>query len=341
MLLLFLPRTVDQSKQFVRDHPLAPTAITNMDISTIKSSNECHKSFLLETNIQILGIRFLKNDRKNFESDVQNTMSFLLHDAVMSSSNNVQSESAADVNNTSLPSPAITSSTTVNLPNSLFRIPSTPSQSVEVIPDKKDMSKFEHLIRSSQFNLEKLFFDNGNLNLQSYLSTFLTQPITIPVNQLYLYRGQLSTTIERCLALTTNFFPQTTLNGDVSKPIINRYQLCLVLYAESPAKITDILDVFKKLLGISSKNSSPNFANIKAAEYKVVINAWVEIQEEVQEGKWNSCPLDKEGFKLRTNLDKKICIHIQQDLTQFHYPIIKVERCFGMLLSPGKIPKLT
>lgn len=276
-------------------------------------------------------------------------MNYLLHEAVMSSTgqsvtkatDTESADAAATSSTTATTTTTSSTSSSIDLPSATFRIPSALTESVQIIPEPKDVSKFEHMLKSTQLNHEELFLDSGNSNLQHYLSTLLSQPITIPVNQLFLYRGQLNSSVERCLAL--NFFPQiSSVEGEHPKPIPNGYQQCLVLYAESPAKITDILALFKKLLGIGGENKnniSPGamISNVsRVIEYKVVITAGVEIQEEVHEGKWHTCPLDKEGFKLRTNLDKKICINLQQDLTQFHHPIIRVERCFGMLLSPGK-----
>ena len=305
------------------------------------SSPECHKTYLYEAHIHLLGIRFLKNSPQGFETEVQSAMNFLLHEAVMSSNQQSKATASTEENDSTVattPLPSTNTSTHLDLPTVTLRIPSTLSGDVEIILEKRDLSKFEHMSKANQLNHDDLFVDGGNNSLQQYLSKLVSQPITIPVNQLFLYRGLLNTSVERCLALTTNFSPLTNTVSETAKNVANRYQQCLVLYAESPAKVTDILDVFRKLHGIAKnppKSASPDNMRVPT-EYKVVMVAGVEIQEEVSEGKWHSCPIDKEGFKLRTTLDKKIIINLHQDMTHFNYPNIRVEKCFGMLLSPGK-----
>jgi len=284
-----------------------------MATTSTKSSSECQTNYLFDSHIQILGIYLLKNERKGFEAEVQNSMSNLIQKA----------------NDTSQSTP------TTELSSVVLRIPTSLAESVEIIFEETSPSKLEYLVKSMQEKQSELFAEDGSTDLQKGLSKLFSEPVKIPVNQLFFYRGQLNTPTERCLALTTNFTPLITHGNNA----IHRYQQCFFLYAESPAKVTDILDMFRKLLGIgSARQASPISAMLnttKVTEYNVGITAGLEIQEEISEGKWHSCPIEKESFKLRTHLDKKICISLQQDVSHFSFPLIKVERCFGMLLSPG------
>lgn len=49
---------------------------------------------------------------------------------------------------------------------------------------------------------------------------------------------------------------------------------------------------------------------------------------------YSSVPRDKNVFKLRTNIEKQICFTIQQVLSA-DQPEFDIERCFGVLISPG------
>ena len=69
-------------------------------------------------------------------------------------------------------------------------------------------------------------------------------------------------------------------------------------------------------------------------EEQYVFKATLEIKEEDPKNPLNfvSVPKDKEYFKLRKNLDKQINIHIQQLTNQ----PLEIERCFGILMCPGR-----
>lgn len=70
------------------------------------------------------------------------------------------------------------------------------------------------------------------------------------------------------------------------------------------------------------------------SEDQYVFKATLEIKEEDPKNPLNfvSVPKDKEYFKLRKNLDKQINIHIQQLTNQ----PLEIERCFGILVCPGR-----
>lgn len=59
----------------------------------------------------------------------------------------------------------------------------------------------------------------------------------------------------------------------------------------------------------------------------------LEIKEEDSKGNFNSCPKDKTFFKLRCNFTRKVLVTVQQISGG---PEICIQRCFGILVSPGR-----
>ncbi|XP_058839083.1 rab GTPase-activating protein 1-like isoform X2 [Topomyia yanbarensis] len=73
---------------------------------------------------------------------------------------------------------------------------------------------------------------------------------------------------------------------------------------------------------------------IQSAMYE--FNVSLEIKEKEKSG-YTTVPRDaKSSFRLRCNTDKEVCIVVKQVPSEL-YPSLFIERCFGVLLSPGKI----
>lgn len=64
----------------------------------------------------------------------------------------------------------------------------------------------------------------------------------------------------------------------------------------------------------------------------------LEIREKVSKNSFANVSREKSCFKLRQNCDKEICITVKQVLSE-SLPSLFIERCFGVLLSIGKIKK--
>ncbi|KAH9511016.1 Rab GTPase-activating protein 1 [Dermatophagoides farinae] len=246
-------------------------------------------SFIHQIRAQLLGIRFLRNERKGFEQEVERSMHQLKVNHEMNNNQMVD----------------------YYLPQIEINIPHTINDFVQIEfvdyheSSGKQLEKFFSSIRKCN----EEFFDNLHPNdLQSVRRSLLIHPIRILVNQLFLYRGQLNTPVEQCLTMTTIFSPPSS----------------------QPASITDVLNVFRKLHGIMNQFQplSTNTVVSRVNEFKVVMNAEKENGKHVHE--------KKDSFKIRTNVDKRIIINLQQDLTHHNFPMIRIERCFGMLLSPGR-----
>lgn len=65
-------------------------------------------------------------------------------------------------------------------------------------------------------------------------------------------------------------------------------------------------------------------------------NVSLEIKEKMAKNTFSSVARDKNIFKLRCNVDKQVWIVVKQ-LPSTSLPPLFIERCFGVLLSPGKL----
>jgi hypothetical protein len=54
----------------------------------------------------------------------------------------------------------------------------------------------------------------------------------------------------------------------------------------------------------------------------------------MMQGGFNTVPKDRSCFKLRVNIEKQLCLTVQQ--VSENEKELEVERCFGVLVSPGR-----
>ncbi|XP_059620211.1 rab GTPase-activating protein 1-like isoform X2 [Phlebotomus argentipes] len=85
------------------------------------------------------------------------------------------------------------------------------------------------------------------------------------------------------------------------------------------------------MVGSVVSDLSANVLN--AAEYEFVVS--LEIREKMSKNTY-SVPRDRSGFKLRCNTNKEVHITVKQTLSEA-LPTLTIERCFGVLLAPGKL----
>lgn len=64
----------------------------------------------------------------------------------------------------------------------------------------------------------------------------------------------------------------------------------------------------------------------------------LEIREKVSKNAYANVSREKSCFKLRQSCDKEICVTVKQ-MASDSFPPLFIERCFGVLLSIGKIQK--
>ncbi|EGI68405.1 Rab GTPase-activating protein 1 [Acromyrmex echinatior] len=67
-----------------------------------------------------------------------------------------------------------------------------------------------------------------------------------------------------------------------------------------------------------------------------IFEVTMEIKEEDGKGGFSTVPKDRNCFKLRSNVAKQVCLSIQQVSSKEGGITLEVERCFGVLVSPGR-----
>ncbi|XP_055630348.1 rab GTPase-activating protein 1-like isoform X2 [Toxorhynchites rutilus septentrionalis] len=107
-----------------------------------------------------------------------------------------------------------------------------------------------------------------------------------------------------------------------------------VLPPSIPASMTTSL-ADSSLNAMMASITSDSAGNpIQSAMYEFSVS--LEIKEK-EKGGYTTVPRDaKSSFRLRCNTDKEVCITVKQ-IPSEQYPPLYIERCFGVLLSPGKI----
>nr|XP_029733600.1 rab GTPase-activating protein 1-like isoform X1 [Aedes albopictus] len=100
-----------------------------------------------------------------------------------------------------------------------------------------------------------------------------------------------------------------------------------------PIMTTSLADSSANVM-LSSITSDIGGNPIQSAMYEFSIS--LEIKEKEKSG-YTTVPRDaKSSFRLRCNTDKEVCIVVKQ-IPSEQFPPLYIERCFGVLLSPGKI----
>ncbi|XP_065362492.1 rab GTPase-activating protein 1-like isoform X3 [Calliphora vicina] len=73
---------------------------------------------------------------------------------------------------------------------------------------------------------------------------------------------------------------------------------------------------------------------LNTAGYEFLVS--LEIREKVAKNSYTAVPRDRHCFRLRANTDKEVYITVKQTPSTVLQPLL-IERCFGVLLSPGKL----
>lgn len=89
-------------------------------------------------------------------------------------------------------------------------------------------------------------------------------------------------------------------------------------------------------LTASDFNNGFNSGNEKVNSRVFIFEVSMEIKEEDGKGAYNTIPKDRNYFKLRANVAKQVCLSIQQVSSKEGGITLEVERCFGVLVSPGR-----
>lgn len=155
---------------------------------------------------------------------------------------------------------------------------------------------------------------------------------------LFYVRGDSNGICSACFAFTWS-------HGDTLESAIFQ---CHVFRCDIPEAVGHVSSCFSKAFQRFSRSMTNsqisndiNNGSINQQENKInsrvfLFEVTMEIKEEDSKGIYNTVPKDKNFFKLRCNISKQIYLTIQQVSSKEGGIILDVERCFGVLVSPGR-----
>lgn len=116
---------------------------------------------------------------------------------------------------------------------------------------------------------------------------------------------------------------------------------CHVFKCDVPEAVSKVLLCFAaafrrvpKLQNLKTESvCSQNVSPTKENEHTFIFETILDIKEEDSKGNFTCCPKEKDYFKLHSILEKSITITIQQISNNEE---LVIERCFGLLVSPGR-----
>jgi len=158
----------------------------------------------------------------------------------------------------------------------------------------------------------------GNCEISSY-----------PIHRiLFCAKGPIDSPEAKCFAFTCS-------HGDNAETAIFQ---CHVFRCDAPeANVGKILYSFATAFRRVPKSLSPSTMESNVGDVSLSnvfkFNVAVEFKELDSKGNFVACPKDKNIFKLRCNVEKRIMIIVTQISGSRE---LKIERCFGLLLSPGR-----
>ncbi|XP_031840690.1 GTPase activating protein and centrosome-associated isoform X2 [Nomia melanderi] len=153
---------------------------------------------------------------------------------------------------------------------------------------------------------------------------------------LFYARGESSGPCAACFAFTWS-------HGDTLESAI--YQ-CHVFRCDIPEAVGQVSACFSKAFhriprSMTSSLTGSDFNGFNNGSEKVnsrvfIFEVTMEVKEEDGKGSFSTVPKDRNCFKLRSNVTKQVCLSIQQVSSKEGGITLEVERCFGVLLSPGR-----
>ncbi|KAK3087405.1 hypothetical protein FSP39_005477 [Pinctada imbricata] len=105
---------------------------------------------------------------------------------------------------------------------------------------------------------------------------------------------------------------------------------CHVFRCQIQEAVAKILYCFATTFRRVPRSGRPSSVN--EPEMTAVFTLNLDFKEDDGKGSFSLCPKDKSAFKFRTDMDKKIVISV----TQTGQKELRIERCFGLLISPGR-----
>ncbi|XP_015433686.1 PREDICTED: rab GTPase-activating protein 1-like isoform X2 [Dufourea novaeangliae] len=153
---------------------------------------------------------------------------------------------------------------------------------------------------------------------------------------LFYARGENTGPCAACFAFTWS-------HGDTLESAI--YQ-CHVFRCDIPEAVGQVSACFSKAFhriprSMTSSLTGSDFNSFSIGSEKTnsrvfIFEVTMEIKEEDGKGSFSTVPKDRNCFKLRSNIAKQVCLSIQQVSSKEGGITLEVERCFGVLVSPGR-----
>ncbi|XP_052896058.1 rab GTPase-activating protein 1-like isoform X1 [Anopheles moucheti] len=164
---------------------------------------------------------------------------------------------------------------------------------------------------------------------------------------LFFARGPVGSTDQACFAFTWS-------HGESQETAVHQ---CHVFRCNIPEAVTQVSTCFAKAFQRLPPSIPPSMTTslaesgvnvmlasvtsdtagnpIQSATYDFAVS--LEIKEKERNSSYVTVPRDvKSSFRLRCKTDKEVCITVRQ-VPSDRYPSLLIERCFGVLLSPGRI----
>ncbi|XP_042874491.1 rab GTPase-activating protein 1-like isoform X2 [Penaeus japonicus] len=155
---------------------------------------------------------------------------------------------------------------------------------------------------------------------------------------LFCARGKVDTAEARCFAFTSS-------HGDTHETAIFQ---CHVFRCQIPEAVARVLITFAAAFrripkSKMIKKEEEQHQTRHHSDYEHLFDISLEIKEEDSKGNFNVVPRDKEFFKLRSNIEKQLILTVspappstQANAIHATLEDLCVQRCFGLLVAPGR-----
>ena len=150
-----------------------------------------------------------------------------------------------------------------------------------------------------------------------------------PIHRIiFLARGPADTPDSSCFAFTCP-------RGDSQETAIFQCHVFRCEIAEAiPKVMRSFMHAFRKPADLSPSAESTGIgSSVEQTNHRLAFELTLEIREEDSKSNYSAVPKDRNFFKIRAGIEKKIVITVVQVTDSLELPI---ERCFGLLVSPGR-----
>lgn len=140
-------------------------------------------------------------------------------------------------------------------------------------------------------------------------------------------------------------FAFTWAHGDTKENALFQCHIFRCSILEAVNRVSNcFVKAFQKELKSTSSCTSPELSSNVALDMQskngsteiFIFEVSLEIKEDDGKGGFMSVPRDRNFLKLRANVEKQVCLTINQVISGTQQRILQLERCFGVLVCPGR-----